>query len=188
VLEQRVRLSGTGGQGLILAGQVLAEAAGLHERKNVVQTQSYGPESRGGACRAEVVISEEQILYPEVAEADILVCLSQQSYDRYAPQLGENGILVYDPFFVKVSEKHFQCQRSIPVQATEIADQVGRRVTANMVALGAVVALSEVVKLGSLESALRTKVPKGTEELNLNAFRAGVQAVRGVMSEREERS
>lgn len=173
-----IRLSGTGGQGLILAGIILAEAAGVYEGKHVVQTQSYGPEARGGASRSDVIISDEDILFPEVEAADVLLCLSQEAYSRYSKRVRPGGLTVVDPLFVDPGER--RDVRIERVEATRTADALGRRIAANVVALGALAGLTGVVGYESLEAAVLARAPRGTEEFNRRALSAGYElGVRG---------
>ncbi|MFH0871175.1 MAG: 2-oxoacid:acceptor oxidoreductase family protein [bacterium] len=169
-----VRLSGEGGQGLILAGVVLAEAAAIYDDKNAIQTQSYGPEARGGACKSEVIISDEEIDYPKATEIDLLLALTQEACDRYAGELKKGGTLVVDSFAVeKVPKKEFQVFR-LPIIETA-RDQIGKVIVANIIALGAIIGLSGVVSKEAMEKALMARVPKGTEDLNLRALAAGFE-------------
>ena len=165
-----IRLSGSGGQGLILAGVILAEAAAIQEGKNAVQTQSYGPEARGGSSKSEVIISNEDILYPKTTRLDYLLALNQESCDKYARDLKENGLLMVDSDAVE----HIPPVRSISLPLVRTArEKVGKLMTTNIVSLGALVGLSKVVSRKSLERAVLSRVPKGTEELNLKALLLG---------------
>jgi 2-oxoglutarate ferredoxin oxidoreductase subunit gamma len=165
-----IRLSGSGGQGLILAGVILAEAAAIHEGKNAVQTQSYGPEARGGSSKSEVIISSEDILYPKTTRLDYLLALNQESCDKYARDLKETGLLMVDADAVE----HIPPVRTICLPLVRTArEKVGKLMTTNIVSLGALVGLSKVVSPKSLEKAVLSRVPKGTEELNLKALRLG---------------
>jgi 2-oxoglutarate ferredoxin oxidoreductase subunit gamma len=173
-LEDRyeVRLAGEGGQGMILAGVILAEAAAVHDGLNAVQTQSYGPEARGGASRSEVIISRGEIDYPKVTAADLLLCMSQEACDKFYPEVKEEGCIVVDSDNVSRLPSH----RAIAVPISQIAEQVtGRRITASMVALGLLGGLTGVVTKEALEMALRDRVPAGTEEVNLKALAAGFE-------------
>lgn len=174
-MRVEVRLAGFGGQGIIRAGLILATAACIHESKNAVQTQSYGPESRGGACKSEVVISEEAIDYPKVIEPDILIVMSQEAYNTYAGTAKKGGILFLDPDMVpkrKPSELDVQV---FMVPATKIAEQLGKTIVANVVMLGALVALTNLVSLEAFRKSLLSNIPKGTEELNLSALEKGYE-------------
>jgi 2-oxoglutarate ferredoxin oxidoreductase subunit gamma len=173
-LEDRyeVRLAGEGGQGMILAGVILAEAAAVHDGLNAVQTQSYGPEARGGASRSEVIIARGEIDYPKVTAADLLLCMSQEACDKFYPQVKEEGCIVVDSDNVSRLPSH----RAIAVPISQIAEQVtGRRITASMVALGLLGGLTGIVSKEALEMAIRDRVPAGTEEVNLKALAAGFE-------------
>jgi len=166
-----VRLAGTGGQGTILAGILLAEAA-MRDDKNVAQTQSYGPEARGGASKSEVIISEGEIDYPKVIEADITLCMSQEACDKYSSQLREGGLLILDEDHISRAPT----TRAVRASMTSLAREVtGREITANVVGLGLLVGLTGIVSRDALEEAVRARVPKGTAELNLKALSAGYE-------------
>ncbi len=169
------RLSGSGGQGLILAGKILAEAAAIYDGKNATQSQSYGPEARGGSSRSEVIISDEDIDYPKATNIDFLLAFTQEACDKYYHDVKENGIVLVDSNYVtKCPSGKFKIF-SLPI--TEIAEkETGKTLVANIVALGVITALTNVVSKEAVESAILSRVPKGTEELNLRAFRAGITA------------
>jgi 2-oxoglutarate ferredoxin oxidoreductase subunit gamma len=169
-----IRLSGAGGQGLILAGKVLAEAAAIYDDKNATQSQSYGPEARGGASRSEVIISDEDIDYPKAVNIDLLLAMTQEACDKYWEDLKEEGVLLIDSQYVSsVPEGKF---RICKVPITRIAEEkIGRALVANIVALGVIAQLSGVVSEEAMESAILSRVPKGTEDMNLKAFRAGLE-------------
>ena len=171
--RHEIRLAGSGGQGIIMAAIVLAEAAGVHEGKQVSQTQSYGPEARGGTCKAEVVISDAPIDYPKVAKPDFLLAMNQASLNTYFGDLKPTGLLIVDSTLVS----KIPTAKTVSIPFTKIArEEFGTDLVANMVALGALGFLSREVSLASLEEALISRVPPGTEELNLKALRAGVKA------------
>jgi len=165
-----IRLSGSGGQGLITAGMVLGEAAALFDGKFVVQTQSYGPEARGGACKSEVIISDAKVDYPKPEKLDILLVLSQHAYDESIRAVRDGGIVIVDSSLVT-----YAGGRGVyPIPITKLAhEQVGLRVTANVVALGIIASLTKVVSRAALERALLHRVPPGTEEINRKALRLG---------------
>ncbi len=179
-----IRLAGSGGQGLILAGIILAEAAGVYDGKFVCQTQSYGPEARGGASKAEVVISDSEIDYPKAIEPDVLLAMNQKSLDAFLADLKPEGLLLVDADLVG----EFPVSRAVALPFTRIARDLGRVMAANIVALGALAELTKAVNLQSLEAAILARVPKGTEDLNKQALAAGVAAARvhGSVSPRED--
>lgn len=187
-----VRLSGSGGQGIILASVVLAEAVAVYEGMQVCQSQSYGPEARGGRCKAEVVISDREIDYPKVIQLDLLLAMTQEACDAYFFDFKPNGLLLVDSTFVE----QLPTSRAIALPFTRIArDRIGHEMTANMVALGAIAVVCPLVKVKNMEAALLARAPAGTRELNRKAFAAGVRAAqkidldklpRSVVAEEEE--
>lgn len=165
-----VRLSGLGGQGLILAGRLLAEAAVLQDGKFAAQTQSYGPESRGGDSLSDVVISDEAIDYPHVIKADLLLAMSQMACDRHYFDLKRGGVLIVDGEMVE----HVPTNQACIVPITRLArEEVGRAVVANVLALGIVVSLSKVVTRRAIANTVLRGVPRGTEKLNRQALEVG---------------
>ena len=173
--RHEIRFCGSGGQGIITAAIILAEAAGIHEGKHVSQTQSYGPESRGGTCKAEVVISSGEIDYPKASRPDILLAMNQSSCETYFPDLKPDGLLIVDASLVE----KVPTSRVVSIPFTRIArQQLGNEVVATIVALGSVGYLCGDISVESLEKALLARVPEGTEEINLRALRAGIEAAR----------
>jgi 2-oxoglutarate ferredoxin oxidoreductase subunit gamma len=169
------RLSGSGGQGLILAGIILAEAA-IADGKEAVQSQSYGPEARGGSSKSEVIISEKAIYYPKVVSPDFLLAMTQEALNKYSTDLKPEGILVVDSTFVREVPDTFKTVYSVPI--TKMAkEKLGRDLFANIIALGAVAKLTNAVSKESLEQAVLARVPKGTEEVNRQALKLGYEAV-----------
>jgi 2-oxoglutarate ferredoxin oxidoreductase subunit gamma len=169
-----IRLAGSGGQGLILAGIILAEAAGIYDGKFVCQTQSYGPEARGGTSKAEVVISDTEIDYPRAIRPDVLLAMNQKSLDIYLGDLKPDALLVVDATLVKEIPDH---HRAFAIPFTQMAREgLGKTVVANIVALGALAALTGAVTREGLEAAVLARVPPGTEELNRQALAAGLEA------------
>ena len=169
-MRTEFRLSGSGGQGLLLAGIVLSEAAILDD-KNVVQTQSYGPEARGGSSKAEVVISDSDIDYPKCTDPDYLLALTGDSYKNYGP-LQVNGVIIVDSSITLNPEIK---AKTISVPILETTKKLGKTIVTNIVALGVIAGLSGIVKQETLEKAVLDRVPKGTEELNLKALKAGFE-------------
>ncbi len=168
-----IRLSGSGGQGLILAGIILAEAAGVYDGRYVTQTQSYGPEARGGVSRSDIIISDEEIDYPKAIRLDMLVAMNQKSCNEYFPALKPNGTLLVDSTFVS----EIPTERAVTIPFTRIArEQIGKVFVANVVFLGALTVFCPVVSREAMEAAVLDHVPKGTEGLNRSALQAGVEA------------
>jgi len=174
--KSEILLSGTGGQGLIMAGQILADAV-VRDGKNTVQTQSYGPEARGGASKAEVIISNEDIDYPKVTKPDVLLAMSQEALMRYVGELGEGGTLIVDSTYIQ--EIPTTSAKVFALPYSKIArESLGKEMVANIVALGALAAITGVVSKESLESALLSRIPKGTEALNQKALEIGWKTAR----------
>lgn len=169
-----IRFSGAGGQGLILAGVIMAEAASIYDGKQAVQSQSYGPEARGGASKSEVIISDEVIDYPKATVVDALLALTQEACNKYSHDLKEGGVLLVDSDLVtKMPEGNFKVV-SFPIINTA-KNEVGREIVANIVALGAIVALTGVVSRESAEKAVLARVPEAFLELNKKAFNTGYE-------------
>lgn len=172
-----IRIAGFGGQGVVTIGKIIGVAAALYDKRNAVQTQSYGPESRGGACKAEVVLSDKEIHYPKVRAADVLVALSQTAHDVYHKDLRPGGLLIIDPLTV-VKETSRSDIRVVKVPTAEIALKAGNKKYQNMVALGALCQLTGVVSEAALEKAVGESVPAKTVAQNLEAFKKGMEYVR----------
>lgn len=169
-----IRLSGSGGQGVVLASVILAEAAALQENKHVTQSQSYGPEARGGATKSDTVISDSIIEYPKATNLDVLLSLTQESCFKYYKDLRPDGLLIVDEDAVKELPP-FE-GRIVKLPFIRLAtEQVGKSFVANIVALGALIELTGIVRKESLRKAVLARVPKGTEALNNLALDLGVQ-------------
>lgn len=170
-----VRLAGSGGQGLILAGLVLAEACGLYDGREVAMVQSYGPEARGGASKAEVIVSEEPIDYPLASRVDVLLALTQEAADTYGWDLAPDAWILVDEDLVG----HPPTTRAVKLPFTAVArDKLKKPMVANVVALGAIAELTGLVSKKALEKALMARVPKGTEQLNKKALATGARLAR----------
>jgi 2-oxoglutarate ferredoxin oxidoreductase subunit gamma len=170
-----IRLSGSGGQGLILMGIILAEAIGIYDGKYVAQTQSYGPEARGGSSKSEVIVSDEEIDYPKAIRLDLLLAMNQKSCDEFYPDLKPEGLLVVDSTFVT----QIPTPKAFQIPFTRLArEKFGKEVVANIIALGALSQLTPIISAKATESAVLARVPKGTEKLNRDALRAGMNAAK----------
>jgi 2-oxoglutarate ferredoxin oxidoreductase subunit gamma len=172
-----IRIAGFGGQGVVTVGKIAGVAAALYDKRNAVQTHSYGPESRGGACKAELVLSDEQIHYPKVRSADVLVALSQPAQDAYIKDLKPGGILIVDPLTV-VKDSPRTDIRVVKVPTAEIAVAAGHKRYQNMVALGALCGLTGVISKEAIEKAIAESVPPKTLVQNIQAFEKGMEYVR----------
>ncbi len=169
------RLAGSGGQGLLLAGLVLAEAAGLHDGRQVAMAQSYGPEARGGASKAEVIISDQAIDYPLCSRVDLFLALTQEAADAYSWDLKPGAWILVDSDLVT----HPPSSRAVRLPFTATArDKLKKPMVANVVALGAIAELTGLISRKGLEKALLARVPKGSEELNKKALALGARLAR----------
>ena len=169
-----IRCSGSGGQGILLAAAILAEAAAALG-KRVVQTQSYGPEARGGASKSEIIIADEAIDYPEVQHPDISLVLSQAAYEKYAKDTRPGGLVVYDSGLVEVDPEDMTVVR-VGLPFTQVAsDELGKAVVTNIVALGALARISDVLPVVAVREAVLSRVPLRFKELNERAFDLGLR-------------
>lgn len=174
-MRHEIILSGAGGQGLILAGAILAEAAGIFEGKEVVQTQSYGIQARGGASQSTVIISDERIWFPEVLTPDILLCLSQESYERYSPKLRNGGLLIIDQDLVDDTGNIRDTIKCVAFPFTAQAEKMNRRIVANVIALGALAIVAGAVKPESIAKAIPSRLPERNVAIALAALKVGVE-------------
>ena len=177
-MRKEFRLAGAGGQGLITAAIILAAAAAEHTEYNAVQSQSYGPESRGGSSKADGIISTDEIDYPEVKSPEVLLVMTQEACDKFVPGVRPGGMVVVDETYVRTVP---------PVDAKVLrygisakARELGREIVANIVAVGLLVGLTGIVPEDAALEAVLARVPKGTEELNKKAFLAGIQAAKEI--------
>ncbi len=171
-MRKEIVLSGYGGQGLVLAGIILAEAAVIYEGKNATHNQSYGPEARGGASRSEIIISDEEINYPEIERPDILLAMTQDALDKYGESVKEGGLIIIDTLYIKEVKPRSDVEiYELPITEISIRE-TGKPLSANIVALGVLVSLTGIVKRESLEAAMLNRVPPATRDLNLKALRA----------------
>ncbi len=165
---------GFGGQGIITAGFITGQAAVLYDNKEATLTQVYGPEARGSACYSGVVVSQAEISFPYLLSPEIMVIMSQEAYEKFLPQLRQGGVLVVDSTIVK-PDKLADKYRLYRVPATELAENLGRRIIANVIMLGFVGMIWDGVSLEALREAVKSGVPKKYLELNLKAFQTGVK-------------
>lgn len=171
-----LRITGYGGQGVILSAYILGKAASIYGGLHATMTQSFGPEARGSACSAQLVVSPKRVLYPYVRSPDVMVAMSQGGYDKHYESLKKGGIMVLEQDLVKQGEAPRTDVETFMVPATRIAeDVIGRRITLNIVMLGFMTGATDIVSREAMEEAVRTSVPRGTEELNLRAFKEGYE-------------
>lgn len=172
-MKAEIRLSGSGGQGVILAGIIIAEAA-ISMGYNAVQSQSYGPEARGGASKAEVIINKDEIFFTKVLKPDILLSLTQDSYEKYSHDILLDGIVVLDESIIA---KDLGCQvYSLPILRTA-REVLKKPMVSNIVALGALAELIDGLDRKAIENAIRARIPQGTEEINMRAFEEGIKMI-----------
>ncbi len=167
-----LRFSGSGGQGLILAGIILADAAAIYENKNAVQTQSYGPEARGGSSKSEVIISSNPIDYPKATKVDYMVALTQKAFDKYILDVKDTGIVIADKELV-TDLSNAKGKLYVVDMVKSAREELGKLLGLNIIALGILVALSGIVSRKSIEQALMKRVPKGFEDYNKKALGIG---------------
>lgn len=173
-MRREIRITGYGGQGVILSAYVLGKAATLHEGLHATMTQSFGPEARGSACSAQLIVSDEPIDYPYVRQVDTLVAMSQEGFDLHVRGLSDAGLLIFEEDLVDLKE-HGKRENNYGCPATRIAENLGRRIVQNMAMLGFVTAVTELFAMDSVKEAIRDSVPPGTETLNLRAFEDGYE-------------
>lgn len=175
-----IRFSGAGGQGLITAGIILAEAAAIIEKKHAAQSQSYGPEARGGASKSEVIISDSPIDYPKATIVDACLAMTQESADKYANGIKEGGVLLLDSDYVSRNPQGNFKTYKLPIMRTARVD-LGREIVANVIALGAMIALTGVVSREAGETAVLAKVPEAFIDLNKKAYSLGFEMAKDLL-------
>lgn len=166
--------SGSGGQGVITAAIIIAEAAVLHDNLTAIQSQAYGPEARGGATRSDVIISDTTINYPKVVQPNVLVCLTQEAYNKFYTIIRPGGMLITDSRFVKTQRKADAKQRELPIYAT-VMEKIGKPIVFNICMLGALLALTDLVQPKSVMKVIKTRIPKDFLELNQKALDIGLE-------------
>ena len=169
-----IKIGGFGGQGVILSGYIIGRAAAIYDSKHATMIQAFGPEARGSACSSQIVVATEPIAYPYITAPQIMIVMSQEAYTKFSPELTEGGILITEEELVKTHNmrkdlKHF----SIP--ATRFAEELGRRMVLNIVMMGFLTSVTRIVGVEAMRQAVKVSVPKGTEQLNLNAFNKGFE-------------
>jgi 2-oxoglutarate ferredoxin oxidoreductase subunit gamma len=165
--------SGSGGQGIVTTAIILAEAAVLYDNLNAVQSQSYGAEPRGGATRADVIISESTIHYPKVIQPNVLVSLTQEAYSKYYPIIRPGGLLISDSRFVKIERKVDARQKEMPIYQT-VMDKIGKPIVFNICMLGALISITEVVRAESVMKVLEKRIPSDFLDMNRRAMELGM--------------
>jgi 2-oxoglutarate ferredoxin oxidoreductase subunit gamma len=166
--------SGSGGQGVITAAIILAEAAALHEGLTAVQSQVYGAEARGGATRSDVIVADSDIYFPKVNQPNVLVCLTQEAYTKFSPIIRPGGMLITDTRYVKTFKKVDARQRELPLYET-VMEKIGKPIVFNICMLGAVIALTDLVRAESIMKTLQNRIPQSFLEMNREALDLGVE-------------
>jgi len=171
-----IRIAGFGGQGVILSAMVLGKAASIFQHGYATVTQNFGPEARGGACSAQLILSDTPVLYPYVTQPDILIVMSQEAYTRFGPELKDGGILIVEQDLVRVSELDRKKEIKVySVPATRIAEELGKKMVLNSVMVGFFTALTHLLDLEAVRKAVSSSVPATFRELNLKAFQKGFE-------------
>lgn len=180
-MVKEIRISGSGGQGIVLAGVILAEAAGIYEDREVIHMQDYGGAMRGGAVRSEVLVADqgEEIEYPAVTSADLLVAMTQEAANRWSKSVKEDGVVVYDSAYVTDVPSSTAKIYNVPLTAT-IEEKLGTKLGANILVLGVICKLTDVVSEEALERAMLQRVPKGSESFNKEALKLGFELGQGL--------
>jgi 2-oxoglutarate ferredoxin oxidoreductase subunit gamma len=171
--KTEIRVGGLGGQGVILCGSIIGKAAAIYGGKHATLIQAFGPEARGSACSAQVMVSDEVIGYPYVKRPDILVLMSQDALTQFLPSLKPGGLLLYEKELVDPNGHLPEGIRAVGVPATRFAEELGRRLVLNIVMVGFFAGVTGLVPIEAVESAVLDSVPKGTEDLNMKALRKG---------------
>jgi len=169
-----IRIAGFGGQGVILSAQVLGKAASIHQGEFATMTQNFGPEARGGACSAQLVLSDKPVLYPYVTRPDVLVVMSQEAYVKFAPELKDGGTLLIERDLVRVADLPANT-RIYSVQATRLAEELGKRMVLNIVMVGFFTAVTQLLNPDAVRKAVADSVPAAFRDLNLKAFEKGYE-------------
>lgn len=175
MMHYQIRVSGFGGQGIILAGYIIGKGASIYDRSNVSFTQSYGPEARGGACSSQVIISSEEIDYPHVTDPDAVIIMSQAAYARYGKNLKPGTFLLTDSDLVKVDPEDLVNIKHFSIQATKFSEDLGKKIVANIVMLGFFTGITEMVSREGMLKAIESTVPSKMFDINKTAFEKGLQ-------------
>lgn len=175
--RNEITFGGFGGQGIITAGYITGKASSVYDGKDSALTRVYGPEARGSACRSSVVIEEEKVRYPYVQQPEIMVIMSQDAHEKYLSLLKEGGILIYDSSIVEPGEE-IKKYKVYEVPATEIAEELGVRIIANVIMLGFLAQIWEAVSVDAMKKAVKDSVPEKYIDLNLKAFEKGRELAR----------
>ncbi len=180
-----IRFSGFGGQGIIRCGLIAGKALSLFDNKQATMTQSFGPEARGSACSSQLLVSDDRVLYPYISAPEILVSMSQEAYEKYEPELRDDGILLMDKDLVKPKITREKI-KTYSIPSTRIAEELGNRIIANLVMLGFFTAITSIVSPEAMKKALPGLVPGRFLELNKKAFDKGYEYGKKIMAEEKK--
>ena len=172
-MKKEIRICGFGGQGVILAGFIIGKAACVFSDYNAVQSQSYGPEARGGAARSEVIVSDEKIGYPRPTGVDLFVAMAQEAFDTYRKDIRDDTVVIIEPDLVP---KHDIGRRVYKIRAQNIAEELGNRIVTNIAMVGAITGIYDLLSADAVKKAVIDSVPKRFTELNVKAFERGLEA------------
>ncbi len=182
-----IRFSGFGGQGIIRCGLITGKALAIFDNKHATMTQSFGPEARGSACSSQLVVSEDRVLYPYISLPEILISMSQEAYDKYEPELREDGILIIDKDLVKLRPPRGKI-KTYAIPSTRFAEELGNRIIANLVMLGFFSAITKIVSPEAMKKALPGLVPSRFLDLNIKAFDKGYEYGNKILAEEKKPS
>ncbi|NIM57811.1 MAG: pyruvate ferredoxin oxidoreductase [Candidatus Aminicenantes bacterium] len=180
-----IRFSGFGGQGIIRCGLIAGKALSLFDNKQATMTQSFGPEARGSACSSQLVVSDDRVLYPYISAPEILVSMSQEAYEKYEPELRDDGLLLIDKDLVKAKPPRGKI-KSYSIPSTRFAEELGNRIIANLVMLGFFTAVTRVVSPEAMKKALPGLVPGRFLELNIKAFDKGYEYGKKILADEKK--
>jgi 2-oxoglutarate ferredoxin oxidoreductase subunit gamma len=175
VTRTEIRVGGLGGQGIILCGSIIGKAAAIYAGKHAAMIQAFGPEARGSACSAQVILADDPIGYPYVRRPDVLVLMSQDACTQFAPQLKPEGLVLYEDELVQTGSSLPGTVRTLGIPATRFAEELGRRLVLNIVMVGFFAGATGLLPYDAVEKAVLDSVPKGTESLNLRALGKGYE-------------
>jgi 2-oxoglutarate ferredoxin oxidoreductase subunit gamma len=184
---KQITITGFGGQGVVLAGRIVGQAAAIGDKLESTFVQSYGPESRGGACSAQVTISDGQIFFPYIKNPDILVCMSQSGYDKSHATLKPDGVLIIEQDLVQPIEP-IGMRDHFAIPCTRFAEELGNKMMANIIMIGFFAAITEAISLQAARDTILESVPKGTEEKNQKAFERGWEYAQATLKGRRKKA
>lgn len=182
-MEKNIRICGFGGQGVILAGVIVGKAAAVYDGFESVQSQSYGPEARGGASRTEVIISDKKIGYPRLTKCDTMMALSQEAFNTYNGDLTDDALIIIDPEMVLKTDIEIKNRKIYKVEGMKIANELGKKIVFNIIMVGALTAITKVSSKEHILKAVLDSVPPKTIELNKKAFELGYEAGKNALTE-----